>query len=86
MSHDNQISELGPSSPPPNHGLFSPTPPKTARTGGAWETHHHRLIPLPPLQPTRVCKCLFFYHVRIFFSLTPDNAKMVFKAHTKHPG
>lgn len=88
-SHDNQISELGFLRPQPWSVLPKPRP-QTARMGGAWEAHRHRLI--TPLRPTRVCKYLFFYHVRIFFFLTPDNAKMVFKAHTAprvrepHPG
>lgn len=65
-SHDNQISELGPSS---SCGLFFSFPsPKTARMGGAWEAHHPQADTPPPLRPTRVCKYLFFYHVRIFFS------------------
>lgn len=85
-SHDNQISELGPSSFQPWSVLLTLPSPQTARMGGAWEAHHPQADTPPPLRPTRVCKYLFFYHVRIFFFLTPDNAKMVFKAHTKHPG
>lgn len=78
-----KFQSWGPLPPQPWSVLPKPCP-QTARMEGAWEAHHHRLT--PPLRPTRVCKYLLFYHVRIFFFLTPDNAKMVFKAHTKHPG
>lgn len=81
-SHDNQISELGFLRPQ----LWSVLPkprPQTARMGGAWEAHRHRLI--TPLRPTRVCKYLFFYHVRIFFSSLLTMQKWSSK-HIQHPG
>lgn len=43
---------------PPSHGLLG--------WEGPGKPVIHRLT--PPLWPTRVCKYLFFYHVRIFFS------------------